>query len=209
MAVQLLQQLQLYWSPEVRLHPGLFFSPHTPHAVSQQVLSRWPLKHSGVWPHHLLHHHPGSHHISSHLDFTSDPVPATCFRPCSCVICSHHSSVRGPVKMSVTSGLPSAHKSPMAPITKQQLQSSPGLPGSALLMVLIILPSTDSCFSSNTPAMFLPLLFPYIQSTSPDPTGLTASLPSLHTAPPQRGLPWHSSSPILGFIFLSRQLALY
>lgn len=26
------------------------------------------------------------------------------------------------------------------------------------------------------PAMFLPLLFPYIQSTSPDPTGLTASL---------------------------------
>lgn len=138
---------------------------------------------------HLLHHHPGSHHISSHLDSTSDAVWAARFRPRSGVVYSHHSKVRGPVKMSVTSGLSSARKFPMAPVAKQQLQSSPELPGSALLVVLTILPSTDSCFFSNTPAMFLPLLSPYIQSSSPDPTGLTASLPSLHIAPLERGLP--------------------
>lgn len=125
--------------------------PHTPHAVSQQVLSQRPLKHtwSLTTSPHLLHHHPGSHHISSHLDSTPDPAPATCSRPCSRVTCFHHSNGHGPVKMSATSGLFSAHESRMAPITKKQTQSSPELPGSALLMVLTIPPSTESCFSSN------------------------------------------------------------
>lgn len=83
----------------------------------------------------LLHHHPGSHHVSSpHLDSTPDPAPATCSRPCSRVICSHHSNGHGPVKNVSPSGLSSAHESRMAPITKQP-QSSPRLPGSALLMV--------------------------------------------------------------------------
>lgn len=55
-----------------------------------------------------------------------------------------------PAKMSVTSGLSSAHNFPMAPIAKKKLKSLPEQPGSALPMLLTILPSTDSCFSSNT-----------------------------------------------------------
>ena len=79
-------------------------------------------------------------------------------------------------------------------------QSSQDLPSPCCL--LFSLPPTLAFLPtpSHVPASAIPLVYKALPQI---PTGLTAPLPSVHTAPPQRGLPWHSLTPFQALFFFT------